>query len=105
MLTGSSIKLSRSRLLLALAALLLTAMACQAVTGAFQRPTSTPSITSSATPALGAAGQPTPTAGTAGPTPQFNAAGVRSCYYVPGVSVPAQMPPEVLATPTDRKST
>jgi len=76
---------------------LLATVACKAVTGAFVSPTLTTTPIASSTPAAATTPLPgeSPTA-----IPQFNDAGVRYCYYVPGVSVPAQMPPEVLATPT-----
>ena len=87
----------RSRALLALSILILSALSCQAVSGAFQQPSpSAPPPTASETAQTQASLPP----GTPAPTPEFNAAGVRYCYYVPGVSVPAQMPPDVLATPT-----
>src|SRR5437867_3302180 len=53
-----------------------------------------PTATSNATPITATATQIT--------GPQFNANGVRICDYVPGVSVPAQMPSDVvnITTPT-----
>jgi carboxyl-terminal processing protease len=75
---------------------MLLAGACKAVTGAFSPATPAPTSTRvAATPSATLEPGTSPTA-----IPQVNAAGVRYCYYVPGVSVPAQMPPEVLATPT-----
>jgi hypothetical protein len=84
----------KTRGLLALSAMLLSALACQAAYGAIQKP----SPTSPPTATLNVADQPTLPPGSPGPTPEYNASGVRYCYYVPGVSVPAQMPPDVLAT-------
>lgn len=61
-----------------------------------EKPTATPSriqrpAPTTATPTL----IPPPS-----PTAQGAGAGVRECTYVPGVSRPAQMPPEVVAAPT-----
>jgi carboxyl-terminal processing protease len=79
-----------------LIAVLLT-MACQAVTGAFSTPTGPVATATRGAPPPPATPEPgaSPTA-----VPVFNDAGVRYCYFVPGTSVPAVMPPEVLATPT-----
>jgi carboxyl-terminal processing protease len=70
--------------------------ACQTLTGARSVTTPAPTATRAlATPSETLRAGISPTA-----IPQFDDAGVRYCYYVPGVSVPAQMPSEVLATAT-----
>jgi hypothetical protein len=77
-------------------ALVTAALACQTVTGVFAPATAVPTSTGAApTPRNTSAPGESPTV-----VPEFNEAGVRYCYYAPGVSVPAEMPAEVLATPT-----
>jgi carboxyl-terminal processing protease len=96
MLTDKKVGILKNRGLFALLTLLLTTLACQAVTGALAPSTTVPTATSTApAPSATALPRESPTV-----VPEFNDAGVRYCYYVPGVSVPAEMPAEVLATPT-----
>lgn len=79
-----------------LAIVLLTA-ACRTVTGAFSPPAGPIATATRSAPLPPATLEP---GGSATEAPTVNNAGVRACYYQPGVSVPAEMPPEVLATPT-----
>jgi len=82
--------------IIALLTLFLTTLACKTVTGVFAPPTAVPTATSAvASPNVTSVPGESPTV-----VPEFNDAGVRYCYYVPGVSVAAEMPAEVLATPT-----
>lgn len=80
--------------------LVFSGLACKTVTRVFIPPTKTPlpptlTPTPTVTPSPTATATPSPT-----PIPEFTSSGVRHCYYVPGVSQPAQMPPEVVAMPT-----
>lgn len=88
----------RNKIALFLAVVMLAAasLACKTVTSVFATPTPQPTATP-IPPTATHTPLPTPTAT---PGAQFNSAGVRLCYYVPGVSQVAQMPAEVLATPT-----
>lgn len=104
-----------------LVTLTLSSLACQTVLGPLLDVPASPAppLAATATPLPLPTEAPPPTedAATAPPAPtlevgvtpgasfnppQFNANGVRMCAYQPGVSVPAQMPPEVVAqsTPT-----
>ena len=84
--------------------LALPALGCRLAASVFATPTPIPSntpipptatYTLTFTPTTTPTITPTPTLPT-----EFTENDVRLCYYIPGVSVPAQMPPEVLATPT-----
>ncbi len=98
-----------NRFHLTLLSLVLASLACQTVlpnptaiptsTARPLPPTTTP-LPASPTPTLAAT--PTPGAITRPqPTPfSTTPSGVRYCAYQPGVSIPAQMPPEVLQSPT-----
>ena len=96
------------RLRLFIGTLLFASLACQTIMG----PAATPFVptpappptrvpastrTPAPTPEVGVTLQPQPTQSDG---PIFDANGVRQCDYVPGVSVPAQMPPELAAQPT-----
>jgi carboxyl-terminal processing protease len=97
------------RIRLALLALALAALACNTLfppatptltpvvaEKPTARPTATPSRIQRPTPATAIPTFTLPPS----PTAEGAAGGVRECAYVPGVSRPAQMPPEVLAAPT-----
>ena len=95
---------SKRILLVIVFALAVSSLGCRLATEAFAPPTPTATdtpvpptstITSTSAPTDTPTTEPTSTLPTG-----FTENGVRLCYYVPGVSVPAQMPPEVLATPT-----
>lgn len=87
--------------------LVVASLACQTVLGTPAPiptrpplPTSAPSPTplpppTEARPTLSV--EVTPLPGTTLEAPQYNAAGVRLCAYQPGLSIPAEMPPEVVA--------
>ncbi len=88
--------------------LLLASLACQTIMGPVATPrlpppppppTRVPLPTNAPppTPQLGVTAAPQPTQSSG---PVFDANGVRQCDYVPGVSVPAQMPPDLAALPT-----
>lgn len=96
MLTDPRSRSLRFSGVLAFVALFLTTLACKTVTGVFAPATPLPAAASATpVPSLTSAAGDSPTV-----VPEFNEAGVRYCYYIPGVSVPAEMPAEVLATPT-----
>lgn len=71
---------------LAALTLVFSSLACKTVTQVFDPETQTPASPTAATSTDDA--------------PGFTSSGVRYCYYIPGVSQPAQMPADVLAMPT-----
>jgi C-terminal peptidase prc len=96
------------RLRLFIGTLILASLACQTIMGPVATPrlpppppppTRVPLPTNAPppTPQLSVTVEPQPTQGD---SPVFDANGVRLCDYVPGVSVPAQMPPDLAALPT-----
>ncbi len=103
----------RLRLGLFISALAGASLACQTVLGVWT-PTPAPPPVAVATTAPRPSRTPAPTEAPAEPTleialtvapapsapPDVTVDGVRQCSYVPGVSVPAVMPPEVLAAAT-----
>jgi len=92
-----------SRLKVSIIAFVLASLACQTVMGL--EATSTPNATRTPRPQRTPEVAPTLSVEITRVTPsldmpQFNANGVRMCHYIPGVSVPAEMPSEVVAAAT-----
>jgi C-terminal peptidase prc len=82
------------RLRLVLLSLVVTSLACNTLLPPSATPTPPPTWTAEPTSTPEPAPTEAPTS-----TPEATAGGVRFCAYVPGVSVSAQMPPEVVNAP------
>lgn len=103
----------RSQIGIVLSVLVCASLACQTVLAPFSPATRTPRppATAASDPTRTPARDTEPAPATPvlevtvvpGPTltgPSFTDGGVRLCDYIPGVSIPAQMPPEVVNPPT-----